>query len=77
MQIEQDERKAVISSSTAEALDKFLRFRHVVCNIYGFELETDRVDTLLTAYPVAWAHFEMDMKGFVDWLRELAIALEA
>lgn len=76
MSVERDGRKAVVSSKTARSLEEFLGFRHVVRNIYGFELKTDRVDALVEQYPAAWAGFEKDISAFVDWLRKLAIALD-
>ncbi|MEL7228269.1 MAG: hypothetical protein AAGL17_26435, partial [Cyanobacteria bacterium J06576_12] len=76
MTLAQSERRAVISPETAERLNEFLEFRHVVRNIYGFELKMDRVDLLLAQYPTAWSGVEAEMSTFVDWLRELAITLE-
>jgi hypothetical protein len=42
-------RRAVISAKTLEALDDYMRFRHVVRNIYTFEFESDRVGRLIDA----------------------------
>jgi hypothetical protein len=76
MAIDNEERKAVITLQTAERLEDFLGFRHVIRNIYGFELKIDRIDALVKQYPAAWCAFETDIRAFVDWLREMAIALE-
>nr|WP_228025347.1 hypothetical protein [cf. Phormidesmis sp. LEGE 11477] len=76
MAVARNQRRAVISSETASFLDEFLRFRHVVRNIYGFELKLDRLDELIAQYPTVWARFEAEVSDFVSWLRELAIALE-
>lgn len=42
-------RRAVISAKTLEALDDYMRFRHVVRNIYTFEFDSDRVGRLIDA----------------------------
>ena len=76
MSIDLDERKAVISSEAASLLEEFLWFRHVVRSLYSYEVDAERVDRLLVKYPVAWAQVETDIRSFVDWLRELAIALD-
>lgn len=72
-----EERKAVISSGTANLLNEFLGFRHVIRNIYSFDLDIERIDKLLSKYPDTWAQVEHDVSDFVTWLRDLAIALEA
>jgi hypothetical protein len=76
MAVEKEGRKAVITPQTAERLEDFLGFRHVIRNIYGFELKVDRIDALIEQYPAAWTGFETDIRAFVDWLGEMAIALE-
>lgn len=39
-------RPPVISKKLAAKLDEYLAFRHLFRNIYGFELESDRLDNL-------------------------------
>ena len=67
-----DERPAVISSETAQMLNEYLAFRHVVRNVYGFQLEADRVDKLVARYPEVWRRVEGDVSKFAGWLRDLA-----
>lgn len=69
-------RPALISSETARLLEKYLAFRHVVRNIYGFELEAERVVQLLAQQRTAWQKFEADTRAFIEWLRETADRLE-
>lgn len=76
MKKEQQERKAVVTPQTAEKLKDFLSFRHVVRNIYGFELNVEKLDELLAKYPATWASFERDIAAFVNWLKDLAISLD-
>lgn len=76
MSVDREYRKAVISIETEAALRDFLRFRHVVRNIYGFELDVEKLNLLLTQYPEAWRLFALDSKQFVAWLRQLADKIE-
>lgn len=76
MKGESEERRAVITSETAQLIQDFLAFRHVVRNIYGFELNTERLEILMQKYPQAWHQFELDIQTFVEWLNELAISLD-
>ena len=70
-----EDRPAVLSAETVLALNAYLAFRHVVRNIYGFQLEADRVDQLVAHYPGVWKQVEADMLEFVGWLRALAVRL--
>lgn len=54
MAIDGENRKAVIRAETESQLSEFLRFRHVVRNVYGFDLDADKLDGLLERYPPAW-----------------------
>lgn len=76
MAAERDDRKAVISSETAKLIQEFLAFRHVVRNIYGFELDTERLERLIEKYPLTWNRFEQEIQLFIEWLRELAIEIK-
>ncbi len=69
---EREGRPPLVSAETAALLDSYLAFRHVVRNIYGFELEPDRIDQLVAHYPEVWRRVEADLSGFVKWLRALA-----
>lgn len=70
-----EDRPAVLQRETAMLLDKFLAFRHVVRSTYGFQLEMDRVDDLVDAYPAAWHAFRRDVGAFCEQLRALADTL--
>jgi hypothetical protein len=76
MATKQSERPALISQETAINLAEYLAFRHVVRNIYGFELEKKRVEYLVQNYFKVWQHFKQDMQNFLSWLRILADSLE-
>ncbi|GBF79199.1 hypothetical protein [Aphanothece sacrum] len=72
MTTSQDYRPAILTAQTAQQLAEYLSFRHVVRNIYGFELETQRVENLVNNYYETWQHFEQDMQNFLTWLRTMA-----
>ena len=76
MAVDRADRKAVITSETEKQLQEFLSFRHVVRNIYGFELDVEKLDQLLVRYPSAWNLLERDIQGFIAWLKELSVYLE-
>lgn len=61
-------RPRLIRRETARRLDEFLRFRHVVRNIYGFELDFDRVLDLASRVEPVWAEVKTDMESFCSFL---------
>jgi len=62
----------LLTPDTARLLEEYLAFRHVVRNIYGFELDPQRLQALAVNYPVVWHQVESQMRDFVNWLRTLA-----
>lgn len=71
MQNDQAERPAVIRGATAKKLQDYLSFRHVVRNIYGFELDITRLKNLVDGYYSVWHDVEEDLRNFLDWLNHL------
>ena len=47
-----DIRPIVISNNLAAELDEYLSFRHLFRNIYGFELDSNRLDVLIEKFPI-------------------------
>jgi hypothetical protein len=76
MSDERQGRPAVLSASTASALQEFLGFRHVVRSVYGYELDPERIAQLLSRYPQVWRDLEQDLRQFGAWLRAFADQLE-
>jgi hypothetical protein len=66
----------VISVETAQRLNDYLGFRHVLRNVYAFDLDIERVARLIDLYPAVWHQFEQEIQAFIEWLRELASSLE-
>ncbi len=69
-------RPALISTQTIQLLQKYLAFRHVVRNIYGYELEAERVAQLVIEHSSVWERFESEVRIFTEWLKTTADQLD-
>lgn len=70
-------RPRVHSSETLKLLDEYLRFRHVVRNIYAFEFDAERLERLGQHLRPAFVQVRQELLMFADFLEELARADEA
>lgn len=61
-------RPAVISPQNRRELEKLLRFRHLVRNIYGFELESNRIEELLVLAVNLFPLFKKEVESFTEFL---------
>ncbi len=61
-------RPAVISKNTLGLLEDYLGFRHVVRNIYGFEIKEEKLFPLLERIETVWDEFSRDMNEFLLFL---------
>ncbi len=66
-------RPAVLRKSTFEKLDEYRRFRHLVRNIYGFNLLPDRVAELLEALPDLDRALREDLQTFLATAKRMAV----
>lgn len=66
-----DLRPPVLADRTVRDLGEFLRFRHLFRNLYGFELEPDRVRDLASRVEALWKQVEQDLAAFDEFLTEL------
>ena len=64
----EDIRPAVISLKTRKDLEELLRFRHVVRNIYGFELKPERIETLIALTTSLFPRFTKEIENFMAFL---------
>jgi hypothetical protein len=69
-------RPAVLHRSTAEILGEFLRFRHLVRNLYTWNFEAERLSELIRQLPVALAALSQDLDKFGRFLDEASHADE-
>ena len=65
-------RPQVLSDETMQALDEFLRFRHVVRNIYTFAFDLERIDQLVQRLHPCFERVQNELLGFADFLDQLA-----
>lgn len=72
MAAEQSVRPAVISQESAQALDELRRFRHLVRNVYTFNLSPNKMKGLLDVLPGMWAKLQAEMLAFAAYLQALA-----
>ena len=56
-----DVRPAVISPDGASPLDELRRFRHLVRNLYTFNLVPDKMRTLITNLPKLWLNIQAEV----------------
>ncbi len=63
-------RPAVLTRETASLLDEYRAFRHIVRNIYGFEIRMSRMSPLLDNFREALNAVRFDTEAFVGFLRE-------
>ncbi len=61
-------RPAVIRSTTRVALEEYLRFRHIVRNIYTWDFEIPRMKDLIDHLPQTLRDLEADLERFREFL---------
>ncbi|VXD21758.1 conserved hypothetical protein [Planktothrix serta PCC 8927] len=76
MSIEREGLPAVLTSDTVVRLNEYLGFRHIVRNLYGFELDPNRLEKLVEHYPTVWHQVNFELREFINWLRQLSEQLE-
>ncbi len=69
-------RPAIISSEAATALIDYLEFRHVVQNVYTFNLKTEMVVELVGGLRRAFDLTRRDLVTFINFLENLSTADE-
>lgn len=65
-------RPPVLSSETAESLDEFLRFRHVVRNVYAFQFDAERIERLVSQMRPAFIQVQAELQQFIILLQQIA-----
>jgi len=68
----EDRRPPVIRKETAKKLAEYLKFRHLLMNIYGFELQAERILPLIKKIPETKKEFRKDMEEFLEFLKSIA-----
>ena len=65
-------RPAVISPATRVILEELLNFRHIVRNIYGFELKPERVEELVAITIALFPRFASEVETFNAFLLNIS-----
>lgn len=66
-----DLRPAVLSNSTRQCLDEYRGFRHVVRNVYAFNLRPSRLKELVDGLRPCYQRVKLDLDRFVQFLESL------
>jgi len=72
MAMNTDTRPAVLNEATQMELQEFLRFRHLVRNLYADELRVEPIQRLIEQLLQTWPKLEDDISGFQRWLTSIA-----
>jgi hypothetical protein len=65
-------RPSVLSGITIKALDEYLRFRHVVRNVYAFEFDVERIEHLTQGSRLAFEKVRNELSTFAEFLERVA-----
>lgn len=65
-------RPAVITEATRNALNEYCAFRHVVRNVYTFDLRANRIQELAAELPACYELFRQDAESFCGFLAAIA-----
>lgn len=65
-------RPPVIKKETAQELSEYLKFRQLLTNVYGFELQAERILPLIESLPSVKKEFRKDIESFLDFLKTVA-----
>jgi len=65
-------RPAVISPELYKGLEEYLRFRHVIRNIYAFEINSERLQKLVDSFDWTFQQFSHEITEFLEFIRTLA-----
>lgn len=64
-------RPPVLTSDSIERLDEYLRFRHVVRNVYTFSFDPERIGRLVKELEPTFAQLRQELLAFADFLEKV------
>lgn len=67
---DKDHRPAVISTGSVSTLDELRRFRHLVRNVYTFNLMPEKVEPIISELPALWSKVQAELLAFADFLEQ-------
>jgi hypothetical protein len=65
-------RPPVLSSESIKSLDEYLRFRHVVRNVYTFSFDPERVGRLVTELEAVFEQIRQELSAFAEFLETVS-----
>lgn len=65
-------RPPVFTRATMQLLDEYRRFRHVMRNLYAFDLDPEQLERLLARLPACHQALTTDLTRFADFLDSIA-----
>ena len=65
-------RRRAVRERTQQSLQEYLRFRHLVRNLYADELRPEPIALLIRDLPAVWEALAADLQGFRAWLSRVA-----
>jgi hypothetical protein len=68
-----DLRPTVLSDDTVGDLDEFLRFRHIVRNVYAFSFDPVQIERLVKLVRPAFAQVQGELLVFADFLEQVGV----
>lgn len=60
-----ENRKQIFSNELQMQLEEYLKFRHFVRHIYGFQLEWERMEDLINIVKVFWENVKENINNFI------------
>lgn len=77
MAMSTETRPAILSESTQLELQDYLRFRHLVRNLYADELRAEPIEHLIGQLRQTWPYLDADIAAFQTWLATIAAGASA
>ncbi len=66
-------RPPVLTSDSIERLDEYLRFRHVVRNVYTFSFDPERIRRLVEELESAFEQIRQELLAFANFLEKVGM----
>lgn len=66
-------RPPVLTSDSIEQLDEYLRFRHVVRNVYTFSFDPERISRLVKELKPSFDHIRQELLTFANFLEQVGM----
>ncbi len=64
-------RPGILTADSIRVLDEYLRFRHVVRNVYTFSFDAERVGRLVNEMTTAFTQIERELLAFANFLEKV------